>query len=192
MRQFIQSVTTKKAPRAGDSRVVGHFENWSLPFVSGSEVKFGSLTLAAASVSFVSGTELKVVAPAESAGTVDVRVWNPAGYSPAVSAELIEFDAVAIRFRHPLIRSGIYQQAELTERMAVHAALAETLASEPDRSIWHKAAATIAPNEEVAAHRLKILMQMAGFGIWAAVAILIVVAIFRIFTNVYLAPLQQF
>jgi DNA-binding CsgD family transcriptional regulator len=75
-----------------------------------------------------------------------------AALSPAVSAELIEFDAAAIRFRHPLIRSGIYQQAELTERMAVHAALAETLASEPDRSIWHKAAATIAPNEEVAAH----------------------------------------
>jgi DNA-binding CsgD family transcriptional regulator len=71
---------------------------------------------------------------------------------PAMSAELIEFDAVSIRFRHPLMRSGIYQQADVAERMAVHAALAETLASEPDRSIWHQAAATIAPDEEVAAH----------------------------------------
>ena len=52
-----------------------------------------------------------------------------------------------IRFRHPLMRSGIYQQADVTERMAVHAALAETLASEPDRSVWHK---TAAPEEEVA------------------------------------------
>ena len=73
-----------------------------------------------------------------------------AALGPAVSAELIEFDAAAIRFRHPLMRSGIYQQANVTERMAVHAALAETLASEPDRSVWHKAAATIAPDEEVA------------------------------------------
>jgi DNA-binding CsgD family transcriptional regulator len=73
-----------------------------------------------------------------------------AALGPAMSAELIEFDAVAIRFRHPLIRSGIYQQADVAERMAVHAALAEALASEPDRSIWHEAAATIAPDEEVA------------------------------------------
>jgi DNA-binding CsgD family transcriptional regulator len=74
----------------------------------------------------------------------------PAAFGPAVSAELIEFDAGAIRFRHPLMRSGIYQQADVTEHMAVHAALAETLASEPDRSVWHKAAATIGPDEEVA------------------------------------------
>jgi DNA-binding CsgD family transcriptional regulator len=75
-----------------------------------------------------------------------------AALEPAVSAELIDLDAATIRFRHPLMRSGIYQQADVTERMAVHAALALTLASEPDRSIWHKAAAVIAPDEEVATH----------------------------------------
>lgn len=46
--------------------------------------------------------------------------------------------------------------------------------------------------EELASHRLTLLMRAAGFAIWACVAILIVIAIYRIFTNIYLAPLQQF
>jgi hypothetical protein len=60
---------------------------------------------------------------------------------PAVSARLVEVGDTTITFRHPLVRSGIYQQADSAERQAVHAALSEVLASEPDRSVWHQAAA---------------------------------------------------
>ena len=60
---------------------------------------------------------------------------------PAASARLVEVGDTAITFRHPLVRSGIYQQADPVERQAVHAALSEVLASEPDRSVWHQAAA---------------------------------------------------
>ena len=74
-----------------------------------------------------------------------------AALGPAVSAQLVEVDDATIRFRHPMVRSGIYQQADAAGRKAAHAALAETLADEPDRSIWHQAAATVGPVEEVAA-----------------------------------------
>jgi DNA-binding CsgD family transcriptional regulator len=70
---------------------------------------------------------------------------------PAVSARLVEVNDTTITFRHPLVRSGIYQQADPVERKAVHAALSEVLAGEPDRSIWHQAAAAIAPDEKLAA-----------------------------------------
>jgi DNA-binding CsgD family transcriptional regulator len=69
---------------------------------------------------------------------------------PAVSARLVEVGNATITFRHPLVRSGIYQQADSVERQAVHAALSEVLASEPDRSVWHQAAAAIGPDEQVA------------------------------------------
>lgn len=45
--------------------------------------------------------------------------------------------------------------------------------------------------QEVASHRLKILAQVAGWCVWLFVAILIIIAIFRIFTIAYLGPIQQ-
>jgi len=59
-------------------------------FTSDSKVNVGSV---AASVSFVSDTELKAVVPAGSAGRVNVRVSDPAGSSPAVSADWYTYDA---------------------------------------------------------------------------------------------------
>jgi DNA-binding CsgD family transcriptional regulator len=69
---------------------------------------------------------------------------------PAVSARLVEVDDMTITFRHPLVRSAIYRQADSVERKAVHSALSAVLAGEPDRSVWHQAAAAIAPDEQVA------------------------------------------
>ncbi len=45
--------------------------------------------------------------------------------------------------------------------------------------------------QEESGLRLKVLMRMAGFGVWAVVAILIIVMIFRIFFTAYLGPLEQ-
>lgn len=46
--------------------------------------------------------------------------------------------------------------------------------------------------DEIAAQRLTLLMRAAGFAVWAAVAILIVVAIVRIYMTMYIGPMSQF
>jgi type II secretory pathway component PulF len=45
--------------------------------------------------------------------------------------------------------------------------------------------------QEEAGHRLKLLTKLGGFGVWLLIAILLIVAIFRIFFTAYLGPLNQ-
>jgi len=72
---------------------------------------------------------------------------------PAEKAALIRITGTTITFRHPLVRSALYQPATLSERQGVHAALAGALAGEEntDRRVWHQAMATLTGDEEVAA-----------------------------------------
>ena len=72
---------------------------------------------------------------------------------PAESAALIRTDGGSITFRHPLVRSALYEAAPLGQRQRVHAALASALAGDEhaDRRVWHQAMATLAGDEEVAA-----------------------------------------
>ena len=72
-------------------------------------------------------------------------------FTPATAAQLVEVEGSRLRFRHPLVRSAIYQAASLPQRQAAHAALWQVLAGQPDRRVWHRAAATLGPDEEVAA-----------------------------------------
>jgi DNA-binding CsgD family transcriptional regulator len=66
---------------------------------------------------------------------------------------LIRTSGATIAFRHPLVRSALWDGATLNQRQLAHAALADALVGEEnaDRRVWHQAIATLAPDEEVAA-----------------------------------------
>jgi DNA-binding CsgD family transcriptional regulator len=72
---------------------------------------------------------------------------------PAEGAGMVRISGTAITFRHPLVRSALYQGATLSRRQRVHAALAGALTGKEntDRRVWHQAMATLTGDEEVAA-----------------------------------------
>jgi DNA-binding CsgD family transcriptional regulator/tetratricopeptide (TPR) repeat protein len=71
---------------------------------------------------------------------------------PAEEAELLHVDD-RIEFRHPVVRSAVYRGAGFTARRIAHEALANALVSEAvlDRRAWHRAAAAVGRDEEIAA-----------------------------------------
>ncbi len=70
---------------------------------------------------------------------------------PAVAAGLGTIEHARFHFRHPLIRSAVAHTATREERRQAHAVLAETLKGQPDRAVWHRAAAATGPDEDMAA-----------------------------------------
>ena len=72
------------------------------------------------------------------------------GLQVAADAGLVELDGEAVRFRHPLVRSALQNAASSTARHAAHAALAEVLAADPDRAVWHRAACVLDCDDGVA------------------------------------------
>jgi DNA-binding CsgD family transcriptional regulator len=87
--------------------------------------------LAAASVLSGEGASLAVLDQAQAAGLVRIADGS-------------------VVFRHPLVHSAIYQSATAERRRQAHAALADAIASDPDRRLWHVAESTAGPDESVA------------------------------------------
>jgi len=75
----------------------------------------------------------------------------PEALAPAEWAGIVSAEQDQITFGHPLARSAAYMGAAFSQRRVVHQALAEAWGpAEPDRRAWHRAAAALAPDEEVA------------------------------------------
>jgi tetratricopeptide (TPR) repeat protein len=70
----------------------------------------------------------------------------------AEEADLVQVRDAQIEFRHPLIRSAVYQAAPFSRRRAAHGALADVLDAEADadRRAWHRAAASVEPDAATA------------------------------------------
>jgi len=101
---------------------------------------------------------LMLVAAAEPAGE-PALVWRAAqrlgigaeAVAPAADAGLLTIGERVI-FRHPLVRSAAYRAASPADRRAAHRALAGATdpQADPDRRAWHRAQATLGPDEDVA------------------------------------------
>ncbi len=70
--------------------------------------------------------------------------------APAVSAMLIDIATGEVRFRHPLVRSAVHQAADPLRRQQVHAALAQVIRDQSERSLWHRMQSTIGPDAALA------------------------------------------
>jgi DNA-binding CsgD family transcriptional regulator len=102
---------------------------------------------------------LLLVAAAEPTGE-PALLWRAAeilsipaeALGPAEADGLLEL-GVQVAFRHSLLRSAVYRTASADERRSAHLALAMATDAEtdPDRRAWHRAHATLAPDENVAA-----------------------------------------
>jgi len=122
---------------------------------------------------------LLLIAAADPTGDPAI-VWRaaqqleiPESIAETVEAEsLLEF-GVRVVFRHPLVRSAVYRAAGLTERRAVHRALAEAtdLQVDPDRRAWHRAQATWMPDEDIAEELERSAGRAQARGGMAAVAV---------------------
>ena len=86
----------------------------------------------------------------DAAGTLGMEA---AALGRAEQAGLIGITDRTVTFRHPLVRAALYHGATLSQRLAVHRALADALCSpaDADRRAWHLAAAATAPDEKIAA-----------------------------------------
>jgi DNA-binding CsgD family transcriptional regulator len=70
-------------------------------------------------------------------------------------------DSQRLAFRHPVIRSVVVEMASDQERRAAHGDLATLLAGEPERQVWHLAAAARQPDEDLASrleHRAELAL----------------------------------
>jgi DNA-binding CsgD family transcriptional regulator len=82
---------------------------------------------------------------------------------------LVTLDDGGVRFRHPLVRSVVYVGADAGSRTGAHALLADV---EPnvDRRAWHRAAATLPPDEGVARELFEAAGRALGRGAPASAA----------------------
>ena len=86
---------------------------------------------------------------------LDLQGLSIADLEPAETAGLLVSRHGNVGFRHPLIRSALYQSASAPERRAVHRTLAAVFGalSAPqalERQAWHLAAGTLGPDEDAA------------------------------------------
>ena len=72
---------------------------------------------------------------------------------PAEQEGLVVIVGERLSFRHPLVRSAVYESATFNDRRRAHAVLAAACSAETqtDRRVWHQAIATLTADEEIAA-----------------------------------------
>ena len=102
---------------------------------------------------------LLLVAAAEGTGEAHVVLSAgrrlgipPTALDDTEAAGLLHTQGGTLAFRHPILRTAVYQEATQAQRELVHGALLETLQEEADadRRAWHQAAPLLHPDDVVA------------------------------------------
>jgi DNA-binding CsgD family transcriptional regulator len=102
---------------------------------------------------------LMLLAAADPTGDATL-LWRAAptlglGRNAAVAADAAQLLQIGshVRFRHPLVRSAAYTAGSPEDRRSAHLTLAASTdaQADPERRVWHLAAAATGPDEEVAA-----------------------------------------
>ena len=88
----------------------------------------------------------------------------------AEASGLVQIRRGRLDFRHPLVRSSVYDAASTLERRAAHAALADALSDhgQLDRRAWHRAAAAAGPDPATADELEQVAERAAARGAPAA------------------------
>jgi DNA-binding CsgD family transcriptional regulator len=77
---------------------------------------------------------------------------GPRALDSPEQAGLVSIHGTRLEFRHPLVRSAVYEAATSSERRSAHRALAEALAGadeHADRRAWHLAASAVQADDEI-------------------------------------------
>jgi DNA-binding CsgD family transcriptional regulator len=92
------------------------------------------------------------------------------GFSAAEGAGIVRVTPESIELTHPLMRTAIRDAVGTTAMREAHAALAQVVV-DADKRAWHLAAATIGPDEAVAAELEQVAVTADQRGAWAAAAV---------------------
>jgi DNA-binding CsgD family transcriptional regulator len=124
---------------------------------------------------------LVVLAGAGNGVTIEEVVPTPDGQralAPAERARILQRNPRTgrLEFRHPLIRSAVFELSTSDERRAAHRVLADASAQSPQHRAWHLGQAAVEPDEEVAglleAVSLRMLRDGGADSVRAAMAML--------------------
>ncbi|WP_022929187.1 helix-turn-helix transcriptional regulator [Patulibacter americanus] len=121
-------------------------ERLSAPLRDVDELEAQLLLAAAANDGEALGDAVAAVVRVTGAAETDVLE----AASRAVARRAVECDGSTLRFRTEVMRSTVYRTASLPRRHAIHGALAVGLQDRPARAAWHRAAASLRPDERLA------------------------------------------
>jgi DNA-binding CsgD family transcriptional regulator len=116
-------------------------------------------------VSATAGGDLAVVA-----GACQRLGQQMSALIPAERADLVTITAGRVEFRHPLIRSAVYGDADPDRRRATHAATAAVLGEHDPRRAWHRSEAALGPDESIAADLARVGGQSRARSAYAVAA----------------------